>query len=130
MCGDILRKEGGEDMSDCISRQDAIAEIYDKYMSSDMAVHNDVVNECMRIIKALPSVTPTGHWIPVSERLPEYDKEVLCFLSSDEYAVCYLTDNWGNDEFVDGGFGTGTYDVVAWMPLPKPYEPQESEDKG
>ena len=51
---------------DLISRQDAIAEIYDKYMSSDMVVHNDVANKCMQIIKALPSVTPTertGHWI-------------------------------------------------------------------
>ena len=59
---------------DCISRQEAIAEIYDKYMSSDMAVHNDVANECMRIIKALPSVTPTertGHWIYTGDYLTE-----------------------------------------------------------
>ena len=74
--------------------------------------------------KAAQIASKQNGWIPVSERLPKYDKEVLCFLSSDEYAVCYLTNDWGNDEFVDGGFGTGAYDVVAWMPLPKPFEPQ------
>lgn len=75
--------------------------------------------------KAAQIASKQNGWIPVSKRLPKYDKEVLCFLSSDEYAVCYLTNDWGNDEFVDGGFGTGAYDVVAWMPLPKPYSVDE-----
>lgn len=65
-------------------------------------------------------------WIPVSERLPEDNEEVLCFLESEEMAVLSRQNNWGQYEWVDGGFATGSYDVIAWMPLPKPYK-AESE---
>lgn len=65
-------------------------------------------------------------WIPVSERLPEDEKEVLCFLESEEMAVLFLRNNWGQYEWVDGGFATGSYNVIAWMPLPEPYS-AESE---
>lgn len=60
-------------------------------------------------------------WIPVSERLPEYEEEVLCQLE-DGMAVLYREDDWGQDVWVDGGIGTGTYEVVAWQPLPEPYK--------
>ena len=122
-------------MNDCISRQiisDYVESHILEIISESGIDHNGHTNRILRMIvdyiEKMPSVTPTGHWVPVSERLPEYNKEVLCFLSSDEYAVCYLINNWGNDEFVDGGLGTGAYDVVAWIPLPTPYEPQESEE--
>ena len=66
-------------------------------------------------------------WIPVSERLPEVNKEVIVTDNevSDTYASRYL----------GGGYwqcDNGTYKdrIVAWTPLPKRYEPQESEDKG
>lgn len=65
-------------------------------------------------------------WIPVSERVPEDGEEVLCFLGSEEMAVLFLRNDWGQNEWVDGRFATGSYDVVAWMPLPKPYK-AESE---
>jgi len=61
-------------------------------------------------------------WIPVSEKVPEDGEEVLCFLDSEEMAVLFRRNDWGQDEWVDGGFATGSYDVVAWMPLPKPYK--------
>ena len=67
-------------------------------------------------------------WIPVSERLPELDVDVL------------VTDIHGN-RFVhtlyagkdgtfywedDAGFFVDFNDVIAWMPLPEPYK-AESE---
>ena len=73
-------------------------------------------------IKALAQT----RWIPVSERVPEDGEEVLCFLGSEEMAVLFRRNDWGQNEWVDGGFATGSYDVVAWMPLPKPYK-AESE---
>ena len=82
-------------------------------------------------IQALPSVTPqqrTGRWIPVSERVPEDGEEVLCFLGSEEMAVLFRRNDWGQDERVDGGFATGSYDVVAWMPLPLPFRAESEVD--
>ena len=73
-------------------------------------------------IKALAQT----RWIPVSERVPEDGEEVLCFLGSEEMAVLFRRNDWGQDEWVDGRFATESYDVIAWMPLPKPYK-AESE---
>lgn len=67
-------------------------------------------------------------WIPVSERVPEDGEEVLCFLGSEEMAVLFLRNDWGQNEWVDGRFATGSYDVVAWMPLPKPYKTESEVD--
>ena len=63
-----------------------------------------------------------GEWIPVSERLPDEEHEVYCQLSDGSNAVLYVQDNWGQMEWVDGMMGTGTYDVIAWMEKPEPYQ--------
>ena len=61
-------------------------------------------------------------WIPVSERLPEAYQMVL---------VTYEEFHWANEPVTYGvkliPFG-GRVDFIAWMPLPKPYEQQESEE--
>ena len=50
---------------DAISREDAIAEIYDKYMTVDGGLHNNTANGCIEVIKKLTPVQPSrkGHWI-------------------------------------------------------------------
>ena len=58
-------------------------------------------------------------WIPVSERLPEINKEVIVtdIEVSDTYISYYLGNNyWQCDN--------GTYEdrIIAWMPLPEPYK--------
>lgn len=74
-------------------------------------------------------------WIPVSERMPEVD---------DEYIIT-IRERWGEDEewdyetttaYYDSGKWSPSYDVdegqewevIAWMPLPKPYR-EEKTDK-
>ena len=80
-----------------------------------------------RVCEIFDKHTKTGRWIPVSERLPENrNQEVLISLE------------WGIDigRYSDGEWHSewiNHYDdgkVLAWMPLPEPYEvePQESEE--
>ena len=56
-------------------------------------------------------------WIPVEERLPEYGKEVLTYHSHGDFYVNHLIDDENAEWFWDS--------VIAWMPLPEPYEPKE-----
>ena len=115
--------------------------------------------ELQKIIKALPSVNPlskdyntiyytpqpkTGHWIPVSERLPEDFGLYLITLENGDVCQCEFNPDFIDEEHENGAF---TYyhqyfdgatlgmideeeeavDAIAWMPF-EPYEPQESEE--
>ena len=71
-------------------------------------------------------------WIPVSERLPEDKTYVLTTIKVSK-RIAHARSGW-----YDGGFfmndNGDTWratdkEVIAWMPLPEPFEPQESEDK-
>ena len=57
-------------------------------------------------------------WIPVSERLPE---DTGYYLTTTKYGEVYC-DYWTGISF------DRSETVIAWMPLPAPYEPQESEE--
>lgn len=80
-------------------------------------------------------------WIPVSERMPEDERECLVTLEKiygtpetlfgianylkfgdagywNERKYGYL--EW--DKYSDGHGGTKMYKVIAWMPLPEPYK--------
>lgn len=65
-----------------------------------------------------------NEWIPTSERLPEINKPVLVWLY-DEYYLSELHSidgvlYWDFDQFELSG--NEFDDVVAWMPLPEPYD--------
>ena len=91
-------------------------------------------------IKQLPPVTPQPktEWISVSERLPKKDESVLLTICANSslygfnenfvkvmcgsYSPCEDKRDWIVNEiryYIDN--------VIAWMPLPAPFEPQESE---
>lgn len=57
------------------------------------------------------------HWIPVTERLPEYGEAVLTIAQDDVYEVNHIVDDVHGEWFwEDNG------KVIAWMPLPEPYK--------
>lgn len=64
-------------------------------------------------------------WIPVSERLPEINDDVLISLEWGIDIGRYSYGEW-HSEWINN-YDDGN--VLAWMPLPKPYKPQESEDE-
>ena len=101
----------------------------------------DVINlnweyrrNCIRAIEKLPPVKQEPRWIPVSERLPNHDEYIKnngLFNVSDgnrtysEWFDIYDTQKFGEPTMY--GFRVD-HAVIAWMPLPKPYKPQESEE--
>ena len=88
-----------------------------------------VTNEA---IAQQPTIEAEPHWIPCSERLPETTDEVLTtyIVNGNKKRRFVQTSTWyGNEE---EGYWSSPWDeylvpntkieVLAWMPLPKPYE--------
>ena len=69
-----------------------------------------------------------NRWIPCSERLPERDVNVLAYVrnvSFDYQHVMWIDDYSGRwSGFIGSGIGD---EVLAWMPLPEPYEAESEE---
>ena len=60
-----------------------------------------------------------NNWIPVTERLPEIKTEVIVtdIETKDTYCSWYIGEGfWECDN------GTFNNRIIAWMPLPEPYE--------
>ena len=64
-------------------------------------------------------------WIPVSERLPENNEDVLVYDNSDIFVAWYrgMDFDWCS---ADNRFDEYT-PIIAWMPLPKPYKAESEE---
>ena len=95
----------------------------------------ETISECVE-----PSEIP--HWIPVTERLPKYEQEVLVtrhFLSDNQLKKNAITesfyvevarrmdDEWTSysDEYK---IKRHLHKVIAWMPLPEPYQAERRTD--
>ena len=68
---------------------------------------------------------PQGEWIPVSDRLPEINKEVIVtdIETSNTYQSRYIGNGyWECDN------GTLKNRIIAWMPLPEPYKGEGSAE--
>lgn len=126
---------------DCISREQALVAIRNLYPGMPRVDFNGSLRkwvdkyrpyiECDDAIKQLPSVTPREpRWIPVSERLPDTDDEVLCWYEYYHWSQEKILPEYCIGQFFDdrwfGEVGVGKdVRVIAWVPLPKPYSEVE-----
>lgn len=78
-------------------------------------------------------------WIPVSKRLPELDEDgysdkvLVCFTNFSgceicEYRECDDCHGWYIGDSDDNPEDVGVH-VIAWMPLPEPYEEDQDDDR-
>lgn len=101
------------------------------------ALRNRIEESISDCINALPSVTPTQKWIPVSERLPE--KNMACLVSVGKFHITQiamysdLMQTIDHKTFHQGNYGKKGFKditeyVTAWMPLPTPYKAEMESD--
>lgn len=80
------------------------------------------------IIKTLES-----QWIPVNKELPPKYQEILVTTRNGNISISMMVqDDYIFEKQYCWRFRTADLNfdyVIAWMPLPKPYELQESEEK-
>lgn len=133
----------GEPMDDLISRQmaiDALARMMPRSYTPDGSHPADeeifraqeVFADCIEALEILPSAQPEQRWIPVTERLPENDNEVLITVwdAEDDYVEVYKGFYQGHEWWTQWCHGCskikdepcGENIVIAWMPLPEPYQ--------
>ncbi len=113
-------------MSDLISRQ-AVDKIIDGLLENDNLQASPSVWYGLHMIKQLPSAQPTvdavPQWIPCSERLPEDDRtKVVTLANGNTEAGYYSNGDWW---CIGDSIALENPTVIAWMPLPKPYEVEE-----
>jgi hypothetical protein len=81
-------------------------------------------------LKELKQLREQTSWIPVSERLPEDRTYVLTTIKVPNRQA-HARSGWYEGGFFHNDNGDTwkktDMEVRAWMPLPEPYEPQESE---
>lgn len=83
-------------------------------------------------LKELKQLREQTKWIPVSKRLPDDYKIVI---ASVDHQFVYPEARYSKEDGWEWAYESGSDywveirgDVDAWMPLPKPYEPQKSEE--
>lgn len=72
------------------------------------------------VLKIVQEVAKDGGWIPCSERLPEEDERVLCFHEHNfiDFGVL-IGGTWYCDM---DEYAIHRDNVIAWQPLPAPYQ--------
>lgn len=81
------------------------------------------VAQQIAIDMAIEALEQEPRWIPVSERMPEPRIDVWCNSDMGQMVGYY-------DEYAETWYGRDYLELIvtAWMPLPEPYKPQESEE--
>ena len=107
-----------------------VKELLKKYIEADNQIpeERDTFVTYMELIaelqEAIEQDEKENGWIPVSERLPEKNKDVITTVKYSGFMGMY--GRWLKTAFIDDyGEWNGECiggEVIAWMPLPEPYK--------
>lgn len=114
-------------MSDLIERQTALDAIYAchvdgkriKRLSKSECLPDSFTSGILEAISAVEEVPVVSQWIPCIERMPEGEQMVIACTEEGFIVISLYTD--------ENLFEDVRETVVAWMPLPIPYESPEDE---
>lgn len=108
-------------IEDILQHENVLASANHVYKSG----YRDRQDEIIDIINRQPKV---GEWIPVSERLPEDENEVLITVNGKLNNIIFdnaIEKGFYNEDdgwILDGYLDWTTPQVTAWRPLPEPYK--------
>lgn len=142
----------GTNVGDMISQQAAIEAILHRTNFKTVrelfeynTAHNLIgiwsggINDAIDAVIAVPPAEPEQRWTPISERLPKEKinpntsdfEEVLCSTTfGDVRAYKFGTPlGWKEPHFWNGPGGMMDEYVLAWMPLPAPWENKEEKNE-
>ena len=113
-------------LSDCTKYGNKDAEQQNKSYSTMMMYEvADLVDDLIEIVKQEAEQYNNG-WIPCSERLPE-DGETYLVTNAESFGQCHTYKGWYDGKHkiwhMEGNFER-KMNVVAWQPLPQPYQPK------
>ena len=122
----ISSKEGADIISQTIEKiSKKVEEDTDLWCICEMA------KMYMQGVRPVYPVRPQSEWIPVSERLPDDMQKVLIWFEYYRYGdfnCMYQTYGFGYvcdgkwSPFINGETGWQDYNIIAWQPLPEPYQ--------
>lgn len=115
---------------------DALSEKFIKECAEECAIcpmcdgrqyNNPKLLHCKIIIDA-PIIDRPQEWIPCSERLPDDDDRVLTYDTDGDINIMWFDgrDEDGKDVWKDD-YSIEWCDIVAWQPLPEPWEGADDE---
>lgn len=110
-------------MDELIRRSDVIGLLEDMLLFGEYDIIAGSFSKAdeEKAYRAINDIPAVNRWIPCSERMPETDTPVICYMRIGQILVMELSDD-------DGWYcGITRYNpraVTHWMPLP---EPPESE---
>lgn len=101
--------------------------VFDREGFEYSRAYNQGVKDAILHFMRQPAADVAPRWIPVSERLPEEEADVLCCRDNQTMAIMHfnpiLTTRYPKGfSVVKDAFSWRQDNVIAWMPLPKPYK--------
>ena len=70
---------------------------------------------------AIEALQTEAEWIPCSERLPEDGVAVLTTTENEEVDIDQVITDPFKERYFQSNTAYDNFQVIAWMPLPKPY---------